>query len=88
MDSTLYMDDFTGSIGTRHYWWYENKNGENVNAVDLGEVLKVQPDLWYDRALKLWTLLWKDEENNQIGHAAYFLSKKSAADWISKVGEV
>lgn len=30
------------------------------------------PDAFYDRSLRLWTLLWKDERGDQIGEAQYF----------------
>jgi hypothetical protein len=35
-----YMNEFTGSVGTYDDWWYENEDGETVNAVDLGEVIE------------------------------------------------
>lgn len=28
-------------------------------------------EYWYDRSLKLWTIIVKDEEGNQIGEAEY-----------------
>ncbi len=30
------------------------------------------PDGFYDRSLRLWTLLWKDEQGNQVGFAEHF----------------
>ena len=43
---------------------------------------QLTPDLWYDRSLRLWTLLWKDEEDNQVGLAEYFSNKQGAFDWM------
>lgn len=43
---------------------------------------QLTPDLWYDRHLRLWTLLWKDEEDNQVGQAEYFRTKQVALEWI------
>lgn len=37
----LYMNAETGSVGTYDEWWYQNKYGDEVNAVDLGEVYEV-----------------------------------------------
>ena len=37
-----YMNIATGSIDTYDGWWYDNENGEKVNAVDLGEVVEVK----------------------------------------------
>ena len=28
-------------------------------------------DTWYDRSLRLWTCLWLDEKENQLGVAQY-----------------
>ena len=42
---------------------------------------QLTPDLWYDRHLRLWTLLWKDEEDNQVGPAEYFPIKQEALDY-------
>ncbi|MBO7638126.1 MAG: hypothetical protein J6S91_04030 [Treponema sp.] len=36
-----YMNIATGNVDTYDGWWYENENGEKVNAVDLGEVVEV-----------------------------------------------
>ena len=33
----VYMNIHTGSTGTREDWWYEDENGNTVNAVDLIE---------------------------------------------------
>lgn len=43
---------------------------------------QLTPDLWYDRSLRLWTLLWKDEEDNQVGPAEYFPIKQEALDYV------
>lgn len=40
----MYMSVFSGSVDSYDGWWYENKNGETVNAVDLGEVVEVISD--------------------------------------------
>jgi hypothetical protein len=42
------------------------------------------PDIWYDRHLRLWTLLWKDVEGNQVGPAEYYPTKKLAQEWAYK----
>jgi len=44
----LYMNEATGSVDTRDGWYYENEDGEIVNAVDLGEVLEVKKDEFGD----------------------------------------
>lgn len=40
----MYMNLATGSVGTYESWYYENEDGETVNAVDLGEVVEVTQD--------------------------------------------
>lgn len=45
---------------------------------------QLTPDLWYDRSLRIWTLLWKNEEDNQVGLAEYFPTKKLALDRMVK----
>lgn len=42
VDQETYMNIATGSIDTCDGWWYDNENGERVNAVDLGEVVEVK----------------------------------------------
>ena len=37
----VYMNEQTGSTDTYHGWWYEDENGDLVNAVDRGEVVEV-----------------------------------------------
>ena len=37
----MYMNVETGSIDTYDGWWYEDKDGNQVNAVDRGEVVEV-----------------------------------------------
>jgi len=37
--------------------------------------------LWYDRSLRLWTLIWVDQEENQVGQAEYFPNKQEAIDY-------
>ena len=44
----------------------------------------MKADIYYNRSLKFWTLLWKDDENNQIGHAEYYNSKMEANHWANK----
>lgn len=39
-----YMNIYTGSVGTYNDWWYEDADGKQVNAVDLGEVVEVTQD--------------------------------------------
>jgi hypothetical protein len=41
-------------------------------------------ELFYDRSLRLWTLLWKDSSDNQVGCAEYFGTKPEALDWIAQ----
>jgi len=38
----MYMNIQTGSIDTYDGWYYEDENGETVNAVDRGEVMPVE----------------------------------------------
>lgn len=40
-DVKMYMNVETGSVDTREDWFYQNIDGETVNAVDLGEVVEV-----------------------------------------------
>ena len=42
--SKIFINTFTGSIGTKEDWDYFNEEGEEVNAVDLGEVVEVYKD--------------------------------------------
>lgn len=42
MVDQMYMNLGTGSVDTYDGWWYDNENGEKVNAVDLGEVVEVK----------------------------------------------
>lgn len=44
MKKKTYMNLDTGSVGTYDDWWYENEDGEKVNAADLGEVVEVVKD--------------------------------------------
>ena len=44
MNETKYMNLATGSVDTYDGWWYEDEDGVEVNAVDLGEVEEVQED--------------------------------------------
>lgn len=44
-----------------------------------------KPDIFYDRSIRFWTLLWKDEEDNQVGHAEYYDSKM-LANYFAKKG--
>jgi len=36
-----YMNIYTGSVGTYDEWWSFDKDGRTVNAVDAGEVVRV-----------------------------------------------
>jgi len=49
-DNTMYMNPDTGSVDTYDEWYYEDENGEIVNAVDLDEVIEVieQDDCWIE----------------------------------------
>lgn len=40
----MYMNVSTGTVGSYADWDYEDENGKNVNAVDLGEVTEVVSD--------------------------------------------
>lgn len=40
----MYMNTKTGSVDDYDGWYYENEDGETVNAVDLGEVVEVEKD--------------------------------------------
>lgn len=35
-------------------------------------------EAWYDRHLRLWTAIWRDDRGNQIGDADYAMSKAQA----------
>ena len=41
----------------------------------------MRPDIFYDRQFKVWVLIWKDTEGNQVGGAEYFPSKQGAKQW-------
>lgn len=41
MENTMYMNLETGHVDDYDGWWYVNEYGEEVNAVDLGEVVEV-----------------------------------------------
>lgn len=43
-DDALYMNLETGSVGQFDDWDYENERGDTVNAVLLGEVVRVVQD--------------------------------------------
>jgi hypothetical protein len=43
-NSKTYMNEKTGSLGDYNAWYYENEDGQMVNAVDLGEVTEVELD--------------------------------------------
>lgn len=49
----MYMNMATGSVGNYDSWWYENAEGEEVNAVDLEEVVIVK---WNESA-QYWEAL-------------------------------
>ena len=40
-ENKKYMNVATASVDTYDGWWYENEDGEKVNAVDLDEVEEV-----------------------------------------------
>lgn len=44
----------------------------------------MKADIFYDRSLRFWTLLWKDEEDNQVGEAEYYNSKMLAMYFAKK----
>jgi hypothetical protein len=44
----IYINFATGSIGDRADWWYENETGDLVNAVDRGEVVKIEGEEFQD----------------------------------------
>ena len=50
----MYMNVKTGSIDDYNGWFYENRNGEQINAVDQGEVV---PVIWEKE-----TETWKEAE--------------------------
>ena len=37
----IYMNTITGAVDKYEDWYYENEEGEQVNAVDLNEVVEV-----------------------------------------------
>ena len=41
----MYMNVETGSVDSYDGWYYENEDGKQVNAVDLGEVVEVEKDV-------------------------------------------
>lgn len=47
-------------------------------------------DMWYDRSQRSWIVQLKDQEDNQIGEAAYVHSKteakKQVNDWKKEFG--
>ena len=43
-DNKIYMNTNTSSVDSYDGWDYENESGEQVNALDLGEVVEVEKD--------------------------------------------
>jgi len=41
METKMYMNVETGNVDDYEGWWYEDADGHEVNAVDLGEVVEV-----------------------------------------------
>lgn len=44
VEPTYYMNPKTGSVDERDGWWYEDEDGNTVNAADRGEVVEVVKD--------------------------------------------
>lgn len=41
-------------------------------------------DVFKDADLRLWTLLWKDTQGNQVGHAEYYPTKALATQFAAQ----
>lgn len=41
VEEVLYMNIYTGIVDDYDGWFYDNEEGDTVNAVDLGEVVEV-----------------------------------------------
>jgi hypothetical protein len=35
---------------------------------------------WYDRSIRLWTAIYQDQNNDQVGNAGYGPTKKQAVE--------
>jgi hypothetical protein len=44
MNERMYMNPYTGSVDNYNGWNYVTEDGEQVNAVDCGEVIEVYKD--------------------------------------------
>lgn len=40
-------------------------------------------DAWYDRSIRLWTCLWRDEEGNQHGIAQYAVRRSEKDELVN-----
>ena len=52
MEESMYMNPYTGSVGTYDCWWFKDEDGNDFNGVDAGLVIEV---VWEDGA-------WKEKE--------------------------
>jgi len=50
METKMYMNVETGNVDDYEGWWYEDADGHEVNAVDLGEVVEVVRNAYGDYA--------------------------------------
>lgn len=45
----------------------------------------VTVDRWYDRHIRLWTLILRDDDGNQVGDAIYCYGKKRALEMETEI---
>lgn len=54
----MYMNLKTGSVDNYEGWWYQDENGNKVNAVDLDEVIEVE---WNEK-IGYWVETWRESK--------------------------
>lgn len=54
----MYMNLKTGSVDNYEGWWYQDENGNKVNAVDLDEVIEVE----WNENIGYWVETWRESK--------------------------
>jgi hypothetical protein len=53
-------------------------DGKSWDEMEETDEIKVSVERWYDRSLRLWTLVWKNAAGQQVGDAQYASSREEA----------
>lgn len=95
----MYMNLETGSVDNYAGWWYENEDGETVNAVDLGEVVQViknEDGEWVEGSIKQYiigitneagwvgTVSYDGNYTNVYENQMFFDTEEAAQEWIDE----